>query len=140
MEISIGVKGIIRVSNHKVDIGTFAENNPDIDYCVSLVVGESERLFPDKDAPQDRDIHIIEYVLNKDYENKERILMNIVDRIISMKTNGWTLDANVGIMSRPFDKTNKKKLFSERRNIIISEKDLRQIIKKIIKEIINNKK
>jgi len=132
------VKGIIRVADHSVDVGTFAEQNPDVDYGISLVVGKVDRQYLNKKAPKNRSIHIFEYILDRKYENSGVVLMSIIDRIDTMKIQGWNYTTNVGIRDNPKDQTNKEPLLSEQSNmIIINETHLRQMIREVLKEYIS---
>lgn len=123
------VNSIVRIANHKGDIGNFADKHPNIDYCISIVVGEKERKFPDTPVPEGRVVHIIEYVLDKNFENKERILMNIADKVADIMKNGWNINSNTGIRTNPVDNTNG--------TTIIKESELRQIIREEIEKYIN---
>jgi len=93
-------EGKIRISDHEVDPGTFAENN-DVDICISIVVGKVERKYPNKEFSNEREITIIEYVLDRKFENKERILMNIANEITKTAINGWDKNTTMGFKSAP---------------------------------------
>lgn len=126
--------GVLRLANHEGDIGTFAKNNKNIDFCISIVVGKKDRVNSDIEIEdKNRTIHIIEYVLDKHFENKEKVLMNIADRICDIKNNGWNINTDVGIKDKPNEKTNGSKIFEERISII-----LRKVLNEFILQDKNN--
>ena len=114
--------GKIRVSNHEVDPGTFANNN-DVDVCISIVVGKEDRLYQDVEFGAGREITVFEYVLDKKQENKERILMNIADKIVKMTIDGWNKNTDTGINTPPkkIVKIGTKKIDEQRLREIIKE-------------------
>lgn len=121
--------GKIRVSDHITDSGVFAKNN-DVDVCISIVVGEVERKYSDNEFENGREITIYEYVLDKKYENKETILINIADKIVQTMLNGWTENSDMGIKNAP----NKKKVIGTK----IQEERIREIVREEIEKYFKN--
>lgn len=121
-------EGKIRISDHEVDPGTFAGNN-NVDICISIVVGKVERKYPNKEFSNEREITIIEYVLDKKFENKERVLINIANEITKTAINGWDKNTTMGFKSAP----DIKKV----RGTKIDEDTLRRVIREEIERYFN---
>lgn len=121
--------GKIRISDHKVDPGTFAKNN-DVDVCISIVVGEVERKYPDENIDEGREITVIEYVLDKKFANKERVLIDIADKIVKTTIGGWNQSTDIGLKNQPNISKHKG---AEK----INEEFIRQIVREEIEKYFN---
>ena len=96
------VEGGVRISNHHVDIGTWAKQNPEWKFGISIIVDGEDRINSDRSLPPQTKVCIYEYVIKSNNEENDELLMEIADTIVKTQQEKTVID----LTQPPYSKLN----------------------------------
>ena len=123
--------GIIRISDHRVDLGTWAKNNAH-NFGISFVFEDENRKYPDIEYDGKRIITVWEYIITGRDKNKLSLLRSIASSILDLEGIGknpkqdWSPDNAYGGI--------KPKKVTNETQIIMKKRDIERMIKEAILE------
>lgn len=96
-------EGIVRISDHIVDLGTWYEQNQPCTFGISIVIGEKSRTNYDKPLPSGVTVTVYEYVLRSGKENSDKILLGISNDIATLTSRDreWDINTTIGGIQTP---------------------------------------